>query len=72
MAADSPAMRMLILIPVFALLLALLFSIAGINLGTTTARTPAGPSAFISVAVSFSDALYVTASGAQALLAERQ
>lgn len=69
MLADSGAMRMLILIPVFAVLLALVFSLAGVNLGTTVAERPAGPSAFIHAAVAFSDALYVTASGAQSLIA---
>ena len=72
MLADSRAMRILILIPVFAVLLALVFFLTGVNLGATVAEKPAGPSAFIHAAVAFSDALYVTAAGAQALLAERK
>jgi hypothetical protein len=63
---------MLILIPVFAVLLALVFSLTGVNLGTTVAERPAGPSAFIHAAVAVSDALYVTASGARTMLAERK
>ena len=69
---DSGAMRMLILIPVLGVLLALVFSLTGVNLGTTVAERPAGPSAFIRAAVAFADALYVTASGAQTLLAEHR
>ena len=71
MLADSRDMRLLILIPVFAVLLALVFSLTGVNLGTTVAERPAGPSAFIHAALAFSDALYVTVNGAQALLVER-
>ena len=63
MLADSRAMHMLILIPVFAVLLALVFSITGVVPGSTVAEKPAGSSAFIHAMLAFSDALYVTASG---------
>jgi hypothetical protein len=72
MVAERRATRMLILIPVFAVLLALVFSLTGLNPGKTVAEKPAPHRALIQAAVFFSDALYVTATGAQALLAERK
>ncbi len=72
MVAEKRATRMLILIPVFAVLLALLFSMTGLNMGMTVAERPTAPRALIHAAVLFSDALYITATGAQALVARRQ
>jgi hypothetical protein len=72
MLAENRAARMLIIIPVFALLLALTFSVAGVQLGADRTSVQAGPRAFIQASVSLTDAFYATVSGAQALLAQRK
>lgn len=72
MLAENRAMRMLILIPVLAIVLALLFSVSGLDFKTINASRPTGPSALVHAAVHLADAFYVTASGTQALLAERR
>ncbi len=68
MVAEKSATRMLILIPVFALLLALAFSLLGLNTGPTRSDRPSAPLAFTRVAACLSDAFHPLATTAQALL----
>ena len=68
MQAESNATRILMLIPVFAVLLALAFSLLGLNTGPTHSYRPSAPRAFILAAVCLSDAFHPVVSNAQALL----